>query len=36
VDKTAPSRRTRLTAAQRGESILDAATEVFAAAGYHD
>ena len=34
VDKTAPLRRTRLTAEQRRESILDAATEVFAAAGY--
>ena len=34
VDKTAPSRRTRLTAERRRESILDAATEVFAAAGY--
>jgi len=34
VDKTAPPRRTRLTAEQRRESILDAATEVFAAAGY--
>jgi AcrR family transcriptional regulator len=34
VDKTAPARRTRLTAEQRRESILDAATEVFAAAGY--
>jgi AcrR family transcriptional regulator len=34
VDKTAPRRRTRLTAGQRRESILDAATEVFAAAGY--
>jgi AcrR family transcriptional regulator len=29
-----PPRRTRLTAAQRRESILDAATELFAAAGY--
>jgi AcrR family transcriptional regulator len=34
VDKTAPPRRTRLTAEQRRESILGAATEVFAAAGY--
>ena len=34
VDKTAPARRTRLPAEQRRESILDAATEVFAAAGY--
>ncbi|MGH3198744.1 MAG: TetR/AcrR family transcriptional regulator [Streptosporangiaceae bacterium] len=34
VEKAAPARRTRLTAAQRRESILDAATEVFAAAGY--
>jgi AcrR family transcriptional regulator len=34
VDKTAPPRRTRLTAERRRESILDAATEVFAAAGY--
>jgi AcrR family transcriptional regulator len=34
VAKTAPARRTRLTAEQRRESILDAATEVFAAAGY--
>jgi AcrR family transcriptional regulator len=34
VDKTAPPRRTRLTAEQRRESILNAATEVFAAAGY--
>jgi AcrR family transcriptional regulator len=30
----APARRGRLTAAQRRESILEAATEVFAAAGY--
>jgi AcrR family transcriptional regulator len=30
-----PSTRTRLTAAQRRESILDAATEVFAEVGYH-
>jgi AcrR family transcriptional regulator len=34
VGETAPARRTRLTAGQRRESILDAATEVFAAAGY--
>jgi AcrR family transcriptional regulator len=34
VDNTAPPRRTRLTAEQRRESILNAATEVFAAAGY--
>ncbi|HEX5289382.1 MAG TPA: TetR/AcrR family transcriptional regulator [Streptosporangiaceae bacterium] len=34
MDKTAPPRRTRLTAEQRRESILNAATEVFAAAGY--
>jgi AcrR family transcriptional regulator len=34
VDETAPPRRTRLTAERRRESILDAATEVFAAAGY--
>jgi AcrR family transcriptional regulator len=34
VDMTAPSRRTRLTAEQRRESILDAATEVFTATGY--
>jgi len=34
VDNTAPPRRTRLTAEQRRESILDAATEVFAVAGY--
>jgi len=34
VDDTAPARRTRLTAEQRRKSILDAATEVFAAAGY--
>ena len=33
-DKTPPARRTRLTAEQRRESILNAATEVFAAAGY--
>jgi AcrR family transcriptional regulator len=34
VDKTAPPRRIRLTAERRRESILDAATDVFAAAGY--
>ena len=34
VDETAPARRTRLTAEQRRESILRAATEVFAATGY--
>src|SRR6516162_7809556 len=34
VDNTAPVRRTRLTAEQRRESILKAATEVFAATGY--
>src|SRR5215467_11343064 len=34
VDNTAPARRTRLTAEQRRESILKAATEVFAATGY--
>ena len=34
ADETAPPRRTRLTAERRRESILDAATEVFAAAGY--
>ena len=34
VGKTAPARRTRLTAERRRESILDAATEVFAAVGY--
>ena len=28
VDKTAPATRTRLTAEQRRESVLDAATEV--------
>ena len=32
--QAAPARRRRLTAAQRRESILGAATEVFAAAGY--
>jgi AcrR family transcriptional regulator len=34
VEHAAPTRRRRLTAAQRRESILTAATEVFAAAGY--
>src|SRR5215471_8699595 len=34
VNKTAPARRARLPAEQRRESILAAATEVFAAAGY--
>src|SRR5215471_9461561 len=34
VNKTAPARRTRLTAEQRRESILAAATEVFAESGY--
>ena len=34
ADKTPLTRRTRLTAGQRRESILEAATEVFAAAGY--
>jgi AcrR family transcriptional regulator len=34
VDKPAPAKRTRMTAEQRRESILAAATEVFAAAGY--
>jgi hypothetical protein len=34
VGDTAPARRTRLTAEQRRESIVNAATEVFAAAGY--
>ena len=34
VNDTAPARRTRMTAEQRRTSILDAATEVFAAAGY--
>jgi AcrR family transcriptional regulator len=34
MDMTAPPRRTRLTAEQRRESILDAATGVFAAGGY--
>ncbi len=34
VDRTGPTRRTRLTAAQRRASILTAATEVFAEAGY--
>jgi AcrR family transcriptional regulator len=32
--QAAPARRRRLTAAQRRESILSAATQVFAAAGY--
>jgi AcrR family transcriptional regulator len=34
ADRTAPARRTRLTAEKRRESILDAATEVFAGAGF--
>lgn len=34
VKEAAPARRTRLTAAQRRESILDAAVQVFSAAGY--
>lgn len=34
TDGVPPVRRTRLTAEQRRESILDAATEVFAEAGY--
>ena len=34
VKQAAPARRTRLTAAQRRESILDAAVQVFSAAGY--
>jgi len=34
VDGTAPVRRTRLTAEKRRESILSAATQVFAGAGY--
>lgn len=34
VSKTEPARRTRLTAEARRESILQAATEVFAQAGY--
>lgn len=34
VGETAPSRRTRLTAEQRRESILDAAAEVFTTVGY--
>jgi AcrR family transcriptional regulator len=34
VEEAAPGRRTRLTAAQRRESILDAAVEVFSAVGY--
>ena len=36
VDRVAPARRTRLTAEKRRESILNAATEVFAEAGYRD
>ena len=34
ADRVAGARRTRLTAEQRRESILDAATEMFAEAGY--
>src|SRR5215469_2743811 len=34
MDRAAPVRRTRLPAEKRRESILDAATEVFAEAGY--
>src|SRR6516165_52044 len=34
VDNTAPARRTRLPAAERRETILRAAAEVFAATGY--
>jgi AcrR family transcriptional regulator len=34
ADKAPPVRRTRLTAEKRRDSILDAATEVFAEAGY--
>jgi AcrR family transcriptional regulator len=34
TDRAAPARRTRLPADRRRESILDAATEVFAEAGY--
>ncbi|MGI8448166.1 MAG: TetR/AcrR family transcriptional regulator [Streptosporangiaceae bacterium] len=34
ADKAVPARRTRLTADQRRESILKAATEVFAEVGY--
>ena len=34
VEEKAPARRTRLTAAKRRESILNAAVEVFSAAGY--
>jgi AcrR family transcriptional regulator len=34
VDRAAPARRARLPADRRRESILDAATEVFAEAGY--
>ena len=34
VEEAEPARRTRLTAAQRRESILDAAAEVFSTVGY--
>ena len=34
VEEAASPRRTRLTAAQRRESILDAAAEVFSTVGY--
>src|SRR5215469_14267528 len=34
VDETEPVKRTRLSAEQRRESILQAAVEVFAASGY--
>ena len=34
VKEAAPARRTRLTAAQRRESILDAAVQLFSAVGY--
>jgi AcrR family transcriptional regulator len=34
ANKPGPARRTRMSAAQRRESILQAATEVFAATGY--
>jgi AcrR family transcriptional regulator len=34
VEEATPGRRTRLTAVQRRESILDAAVEVFSVAGY--
>lgn len=34
ANKTRPARRTRMSAEQRRESILEAATEVFAAKGY--